>query len=255
MKLLYLSKDKVLGSFLTALIADNLSSNLNLEKIVFSENNHFIKILNNIFNLNSIFEDKSSIEQRRFMIAQRHFMIELFPLIIYSYENTETLAIIEQLKKQDKSIEVLIIIVNLILRDQLNFDDPLPQIIDHLENLSLINSLNKLDQILKTKETFTIINETFKTDFELENKEIYQALYIFLSNPYDIENSLQRSQYFSQQTQETMILSGYLLGLYHGYHNLPYKWHNILKINPENNEIETLTEKLVAHWQGKMDNK
>ncbi len=248
MKLSYLSKDKVLGSFLTALIADNLSSNLNREKIVFSENNHFIKILNNIFNLNSIFEDKSS-------IAQRRFTIELFPLIIYSYENTETIAIIEQLKKQDKSIEVLIIIVNLILSDRLNFDNPIQQIIDHLDNLSLINSLSKRDRILKTKETFTIINETFKTDFELENKEIYQALYIFLSNPYDIENSLQRSQYFSQQTQETMILSGYLLGLYHGYHNLPYKWHNILKINPENNEIETLTEKLVAHWQGKMDNK
>lgn len=241
MKLLYLSKDKVLGSFLTALIADNLSTNLHQKKIIFSETNHFINLLNNIYKLNYIFQYSS--------------LVELFPFIIYSYENQETLAIIEQLKKQDESIEVLIIIVNLILSDRLNFDDPLQQIIDHLENISIINSLHKLDRILKTRETFTIINETFKTDFELENKEIYQALYIFLSNPYNIEDSLQRSQYFSQKTQETMILSGYLLGLYHGYHNLPYKWHNILKLNPENTEIETLTEKLVAHWQGKIDNK
>lgn len=249
MKLLYLSKDRVLGSFFTALIADNLSSNINRnQKNFFSENNHFVKILNHIFNLNFIFEGKS-------LIAQYHLIIELFPLIIYSYENRQNTTIIEQLKKQDKSIEVLIIIVNLILSDQLNFDNPLPQIIDHLENLSLINSFNKLDRILKTKKTFTIINETFKTDFELENKEIYQALYIFFSNPYDIENSLQRSQYVSEKTQETMILSGYLLGLYHGYSNLPYQWHHILKLNPENKEIERLTEKLVAHWQGKMDNK
>jgi hypothetical protein len=243
MKLLYLSKDKVLGSFFTALMADNLSSNIDQEKIIFRENNHFSKSINNFFNLTSILQDKSS--------------IELFPFIIYSYENKETLEIIKQLKKQQKTIEILIIIVNLILVDRINFDDPIQQIINHLEtpDLSIINNLNQLDRILKNKETFSIVHEIFKTDFHPESLEIYQALYIFLSNPYTLENSLQRSQYFSQKTQETMILSGYLLGLYHGYSNLPYQWHNILKLNQKNTEIEILTEKLLAQWQGKMDNK
>jgi hypothetical protein len=237
-----LSKDKLLGSFLTALIADNLSSNINNQK-KFSENNHFIKILNNLSNLNFIFQYNSS--------------IELFPLMIYSYENRQTLEIINQLKKQQKSMEVLIIIINLILSDRINFDDPIPQIINHLEtpNLSIINNLNQLDRILKNKETFSIVHEIFKTDFHPISQEIYQGLYIFFSNPHDLKNSLQRSQYFSHKTQETMILSGYLLGLYHGYHNLPYQWHNILKPNPETIEIEILTEKLVAQWRGKMDNK
>lgn len=249
MKLLYLSKDKILGSFLTAFIADNLSSNINTQQ-KFSENNHFIKILNNLSSLDSILQYKSS-------IMTQHCTIELFPLIIYSYENRETLEIINQLKKQQQTLEILIILIHLILVDQINFNAPIQQIIDHLktQDITIINNLNKLDQILKKKETFTIINEIFKTDFKLEAKEIYQALYIFFTNPYTIENSLQRSQYFSQKTQETMILSGYLLGLYHGYHNLPYQWHNILKLNSENTEIEILTEKLVAHWQGKMDNK
>lgn len=249
MKLLYLSKDKVLGSFLSALIADNLSFNLHQEKIIFSENNHFIKILNNLSNLNSILLYNSSIEQHR-------LTIELFPLIIYSYENRETLAIINQLKKEQKTIEILIIIVNLILSDRINFDAPIQQIIDNLEHqdLSIIDRLNQLDRILKNKETFSIVNEIFKPDFDEESQEIYQALYIFLSNPYTIENSLQRSQYFSQKTQETMILSGYLLGLYHGYSKLPYQWYNTLKLICEKNEIEILTEKLVAQWQGKMDN-
>lgn len=243
MKLLYLSKDKVLGSFFTALIADNFSSNINQKKIIFSENNHFIRILNHLSNLNSFLQYNSA--------------IELFPLIIYSYENREILPIINQLKKQQKTIEVLIIIVNLILSDRTNFDTPIQEIINHLNNqdLSIIDSLNKLDRILKNKATFSIVNEIFKTEFELETTEIYQALYIFLSNPYTIKNSLQRSQYFPQKTQETMILSGYLLGLYHGYSNLPDQWHNTLKLNPQNTEIETLTEKLVAQWQGKMENK
>ncbi|WP_017295337.1 hypothetical protein [Geminocystis herdmanii] len=243
MKLLYLSKDKVLGSFVTALIADNLSSNLHQEKIIFSENNHFINLLNNIYNLNSILQYNSS--------------IELFPLMIYSYENRETLEIINQLKKEQKAIEILIIIVNLILVDRINFDEPIQQIIEHLEtkDISIINNLNQLDRILKNQETLTIVNEIFNTEFDIELQEIYQALYIFFSNPYHLENSLQRSQYFVKKTQETIILSGYLLGLYHGYSKLPYQWHNILNLNPENTEIEILTEKLVAQWQGKMENK
>ncbi|MGI0480043.1 hypothetical protein ACN4EE_04555 [Geminocystis sp. CENA526] len=240
MGLVYLSKNKVLGCFFSALIADNLinKSDYLLEQLPIFLNN--INKFNNLTN----FEENIS-------------FISLFPLIVYSYQNAETKEIIEQWQNQQPTLEILVIIVNLILSKKLNLNEPIKQIINHLntQDSSLINSLDRLDRTLSNKETLTVIETIFKDNFALESVAIYQTLYLFFSNPYALENCLQRSLYFSQKIQETTILTGYLLGLYHGYSNLSSEWLNTIKLNPKTKEIKTLTEKLVAKWQGKMDNK
>ncbi|BAQ63980.1 hypothetical protein [Geminocystis sp. NIES-3709] len=251
MTLIYLSTDKVLGSFATALIGQNLGNDRDVNIGILDDNYSFLmrsfEILNSLINNHKI--------DRLFTASKS--TIEIFPLIIYSYQNIEILDIIINEEKHNKyNVKILTTLVNIILSKSLEFNSLTSQIIPYLdqENSKIFNHFKLIDKLIVNKCSLTKINEIFKQNFEEDSIAIYQSLYSFFSNTYNLKNSLQRSIYFDQQFQETAILTGYLLGLYHGYRNIPYQWRRSIELNPKIKQIEMLSKKLVANWQGKMDN-
>lgn len=262
MTLIYLSSDKILGSFITALIAQNLTNNRDSNFINLENNNNLLILAFNILKdlTNDLNVDEKLLANQCKDLIASEISIALFSLIIYTYQNPEKLAIILDnccgSKVNQESIKIFIIMVNLILSQQLEFKKITPQIMAYLDDKKqeIINHLRFIDEMIINRQPLKEVNNIFKENFKEDSLAIYQSLYAFFSYPYHLENSLQRSTYFAQQSQATTILTGYLLGLYHGYIHIPYSLRSQLKLNPKIREIEILTEKLVANWQGKMDN-
>lgn len=262
MTLIYLSSDKILGSFIAALIAQSLTNNRGNNFINLDNNNNSLAIAFDV--LKSLAKDglidKNLLVNQGKNLSGSEILIAFFPLIIYTYQNSEKLAIILDnccgSKVNQDSIKVFIIVVNLILSQQLEFKKITPQIMAYLDDKKqeIISHLQLIDEMIINRQPLTEVDNIFKENFKEDSLAIYQSLYAFFSYPYHLENSLQRSTYFAQQSQATAILTGYLLGLYHGYIHIPYSLRSQLKLNPKIREIEILTEKLVANWQGKMDN-
>lgn len=262
MTLIYLSSDKMLGSFITALIAQNLTNNRGNNFTNLDNNNNSLTIAFEVLKgltKDGIIDEKLLVNQCQNLSASE-ILIALFPLIIYSYQNSEKLAIILDnccgSKVNQDSINVFIIVVNLILSQQLELKKITPQIMAYLEDKKqeIINHLQFIDEMIINQQPLTEVDNIFKENFKEDSLAIYQSLYAFFSYPSHLENSLQRSTYFAQQSQATAILTGYLLGLYHGYLNISYQWRKSIEFDSKKQEIEKLTQKLVARWQGKMDN-
>lgn len=262
MTLIYLSFDKILGSLTTALIGKNLTNYSDKNPIHLD--NHYspltiaFDVLKSLTD-NQIIEEKLLVNQCRYLNSNE-ISIAFFPLIIYNYHNPEKLALIIDnycnSKVNQDSIKVFAIIVNLILSQQLEFKKITPQIIVNLESKKeeIINYLHLIDKMINYHQPLIEVDKIFNDNFNQDSLAIYQSLYIFLCQPYPLENSLKRSAYFSQQSESTIILTGYLLGLYHGYLNIPYQLRRKQELQTKIKEIEKLTKKLVAQWQGKMDN-
>ncbi len=273
MTLLHLSFDKILGSFFTALIAEGLTNNGD-KNIVMLGNNYYPLTI--VFDILKSLTDDVIIDEQLLVsqfknLSATEISIALFPSIIYNYQSPEKLA--QQLaiisengcysKVSEDGVIVFIIIVNLILSKQLELKQITPQIMPYLEDKKqeTINHLQLIDKMIIDKHLLTEVDCIFRQKFRKDFQGIYQGLYSFFSYPSNFENSLLRSTYFSQESQSTAILTGYLLGLYHGYLNIPHQWRlhssppsSQIQLNPKIKEIVILTKKLVANWQGKMDN-
>jgi len=252
MELIYISKDKVFACFFCGFISQILAQN-------------YHKSVDNTLNIISFLKQiihfiQSSINNND-LIFIKNFnnyddLLELFPLILYSYHHQNILEII---KKFNNSQHLLLLnkVITAILARKIDSEYSIEPIIKRLnnDNLQTDNYLQLLTETITKKISFIEVNQLFSEKIEEQYREIYQALYIFFSNPYDIEKSLQRSLYFSTKSEETTVLTGHLLGLYHGYFNLPYHWTISPEFQAKKQEIAILVDRLVALWQGKMDNR
>lgn len=240
MKLFCLSYAQVSGSLINALIADffvnNLSHNQGSnDNIFFDKIIHTFNYILNLDRLDYPYPNKT--------------VLDLFPFIIYSYENDDRLDILNDLDNND---HLIIPLVYYLLEHQNYQDIDIPKFIIHQPNL--YDNLTEVDRLVKNRVTLSKAEKILSENYPQEKLYIYQALYNFFSHPYHIEISLKRSLYFSHQTKETAILTGYLLGLYRGYFNIPQSWLFFPELKDEIREIERLSNKLVAQWAGKIDN-
>ncbi|NCO75340.1 MAG: hypothetical protein GW795_03155 [Cyanobacteria bacterium] len=266
MSLLFLPSDKVLGSFITAFIGKNLVN----------QHSNFIKNNHDSFSLACQLLQYLAINNYQFQLfwqtQSQHFFpsdiaIAMFPLMIYNYHNPKILekelAIISNNyslgKIEEDSIKIIITIVNLILTNELEFSEIIGNLTKGKDEIK--NYLQLIEEFIKNHAPLTQVEEKLSTNIPKNLLSIYQSIYCFFSFPDNLKISLQRSSYFAQESEATAILTGYLLGLYHGYINIPYQWRTEINFtsspiesNLKIKEIEILTEKLVANWQGKMDN-
>ncbi|MBL1210045.1 ADP-ribosylglycohydrolase family protein [Geminocystis sp. GBBB08] len=274
--MLYLSSVMIQGSLITGLIGSNLTKNkdkYSLNELSFSAFEVPLFILKSIIN-NPIIDLKSFDKQLKqnqnglfknnYAIASSELVITFFPLLIYNYQNfsefSDELKLFKRIflpsKLNDNSLDIFIVMINLIVNKQLNFISISSQVISDLNtnDEKNINQLKLIDELITNHLPLVKVEEKLSLNVDEDSLAICQSIYSFFSFPHNIENCLKRSTYFSQQSEKTAILTGYLLGLYHGYPNIPYQWRKSLELNPKIKEIEILTQKLVANWQGKMDN-
>lgn len=263
MTLIYLSQDKILGSFVSALIGQKLTQNSNENPTNLDYNyplNISFEILKDLVN-HKIIDENLFIDKVK-NLDTIDTIISIFPWIIYNYQNNEKLIIItnnfhDLIKVNQNGINLFINIINLILNQGLKSKimtfDTILSLKD--KNESINDYLLLINEMIIKQQPLTEVDNIFKQNIPKDSLALYQSLYAFFSNLYNFESSLNRTIYFSQQSQATSILTGYLLGLYHGYIHIPYQWRSQIKLDSQIAEIHQLTQKLVAQWQGKIDNK
>ncbi|BAQ62206.1 hypothetical protein GM3708_2612 [Geminocystis sp. NIES-3708] len=262
MTLIYLSQDKILGSFVSAFIGQKLTQNSNKNLINLDYDyplNITFDILKNIVNNTN---DQNLFINKIKNLETIDTLICIFPWIIYHYQNTEKLIVIRNnysdLKVNLNSINLFINIINLILNQGLKSNKIMTfdSVVSLKNKNETINDyLLLINQMIIKCQPLTEVDKIFKQNIPEDSLALYQSLYAFFSTIYNFESSLKRTLYFSQQSQATSILTGYFLGLYHGYIHIPYQWRSQIKLNSQIAEINQLTQKLVAQWQGKIDNK
>jgi hypothetical protein len=272
-EIICLEYSQILGALTSAKIACNLvlpQKNLfNFQRYIPLEFN--FTIINKIINLkleNELILTEDLWQEIAYF-NDTEMTIALFPLIVYCYKNKNKLE--QELNKlfnknQRKIyfnyIKLVEIVIFMIIENRLNRQNIFDEI--HQSFASKNHFLNiaenqLLENLVMNKLTLSEVEEELINSPILSsaNRGIYQALYSFLTMNYSWEISLQRSSQFSQQKKETTILTGLLLGLHHGYWNIPFSWRNRIKADQENemSKIENLSQQLVARWQGKLDNK
>lgn len=264
-ELICLEESQIFGALTSAKIACNLvipqKDLFDFKQYIPLEFN--LRIINKIINLN-LENELVLTEDLREEIAclnDTEKTIALFSLIVYCYKNTSKLEQElnklfnkNQQKKYFKHFKLVAIVIFMIIENKLNWQNIFNEIYQKFEGKNQL-----LENLVMSKLTLSEVEEELINSPILSsaNRGIYQALYSFLTMNYSWEISLQRSSQFSQKKEETTILTGLLLGLHHGYWNIPFSWRNRLKAYQENemSKIENLSQQLVARWQGKLDNK
>lgn len=259
MTLIYLSQDKILGSFIMAMISQKLTQN-NHDNLLNLHYNYPLNVSIDIFRniANDTIIDENILLNKIKILDPIDTIITIFPLIIYQYHH-EKLVILDnsnELTQHKNTINIFINIIYLLLtkepkNNKINLND-LIFLAD--KNQNIINYFTLINTMIINHQLLTEVEQIFQNNIPVDDLAFSQSLYSFFSNLSNIKSSLKRSIYFSHQSQKTAILTGYLLGLYHGYLNIPYEWRKQIKSSSWMIEINQLTQKLVARWQGKIHN-
>ncbi len=262
---IYLEYSQVFGSLVSSLIAFKLTKN-NLEIEEYLPLQICFYLLEDItnrsqYNLDIIIQ---KFGQQIHDFNESQITIALFPLILYHSQNLTQLEIELNLITQNlslkpeqlDSIKIYIILVILITEKKLINENLFFNIKAKLEEVEedniLFSNLELIKQLIEQKLTLLEIETKFLEIIKLDNLAIYQALYSFLSLPNNLEISLSRSSQFKYYQTETVVLTGFLLGLKNGYLTIPYQWRKTIEQEESVSKISILSDKLVAKWQGKL---
>jgi hypothetical protein len=279
-----LENSPIFASLVSGVIAYNLI-----------DNSADISSINNYlpwqFNLNLFPRIINLIEEEKLILTEEHIYelldcneaemaIALYPLIIYCYKNDYRLeqeleTIINYSSSKDRLLNDLRIfteVIYLILDKKIEKEriiSPINSQIDS-DKIESIRLIQFIETAIEQKLPLTKVEEKLIAQelYSYPNLGIYQALYSFFCLPENWEISLSRSKQFSQQQLVTSILTGLLLGLYHGYLGIPNHWRKKISSKKIGNQksvdshfvsyilnLENISHKLVARWQGKLDNK
>ncbi len=184
--------------------------------------------------------------------------IALMPLTVYRHENTkkleEDLVNISKLWLNCSSTYEDLRIWSLFVTLVINQNTINSQIINQLSRHSQTESSQKNLQIIKDCLTKKSTLQQLQSQLEIESQSlvIYQAIYSFLSIPEYFEISLLKSTRIGGQSHTVTILTGFLLGLYHGYLNIPLIWRKYLELLPivREEKIDQLSKNFLHTWQG-----
>lgn len=267
MSLIYLQESEIEASFLMAIYALNMGSNLGKNcdlssvesiplNIAFSMLNHlsmereindeFYRKIRNEYN---IYPDSLSLSEGA---------IAFFPLFLFYYGDNSNLDEKLELIKNDyftsntnlNSWKILIITINLILQKQLKIDNIALQIVSFLEKYTLeeLEAIKIVEHLIREKIYLTEAEKILQAKIDNHELGIYQALYSFLCLPNNIPMSLSRSKQFTHKQETTRILTGFLLGLYNGYSSI----YSFVNFTYQEKAFEQIIDQFVAQWRGKI---
>jgi len=184
--------------------------------------------------------------------------IALMPLIVYRHENKnkleEDLENISKLWLNSPSLHEDLRIWSLFVTLVINNNQIDSQIINQLSRHCQTKTSQQNLQIIKDclPKKYPLQQLQLKNEIESESLVIYQAIYSFLTIPEYFEISLLKSTQIGEQSNTVAILTGFLLGIYQGYLNIPLIWRKYLELSPlvREEKIDQLSKNFLYTWQG-----
>ncbi len=255
---------KFQGAYLGQVIEKQLSNNNN--KLV---DNYLI---DHFLNSNLIFQDIVNDLDNDLEIWQKYFPISknltisditlgLLPWILFYHDNWHQLQYLvtqvskeTNLKSEDREIiEVWIYEVVLALRDKLDINYPIKQIISGL-NLQHTLNLEQLQLLAialsQGQSSKKILEILLAKTHDRSRIELLFSLYLFLSIPEDFPLIIRRGIGVSHKFRNTVSLTGTLAGAYNSVEGIPLHWLNLTQNYQGIMTNMTIVKKLFNFWSG-----
>lgn len=266
MSFIYLLKSNIEASFLTGVQALSFDKNNSLNdlcQINYLPLNLSISLLHSManqkINYHNFYQELFDNDDYFFCdLSLDEGAIALFPLFLYFYGDSHNLEqVLEKIKTNHfssnfsvNSWKILVIVINLIIEKKINNTSISQDITSYLEEYQEedISEIKLIEELINKRIYLTQAEEILRENIEQNSLGIYQSIYNFYCLPHNSKITLLRSQQFTNSQETTRVLTGFLLGLNHGYAPIL----SLGDIKYQGKTIDKIVEKFVAQWQGKL---